>query len=65
MSKIYCQNNLCPYWKKNRILKNYGKCTKSEVFMTWQTDDEYEVTGHNCECLNSKQDRCYEGCEND
>lgn len=57
MSKVYCQNNLCPFWKDTKLYKNYGKCTKKEVFMTWQADDEYEVTGFNCECLDSKQDR--------
>lgn len=58
MSKVYCQNNLCPFYKKKkRLFKNYGKCTQKEIFMTWQNQDEYEVTGHNCECLNSRQDR--------
>lgn len=25
--------------------------------MTWQCQDEYEVTAHNCECLDSQQER--------
>lgn len=65
MSKVYCQNNLCPFWKKSRKISNYGKCTKTETFMTWQNDDEYEVTGHNCECQNSTQERIVEVCENE
>ena len=61
MSKVYCQNDLCKYYTKSRIYKNYGRCNKQEVFMTWQCQDEDEVTAHNCECLNSQQER--EGIE--
>ena len=34
---------------------------KQKVFMTWQCQDEYEVTAHNYECLDSQQER--EGIE--
>lgn len=58
MPKIYCQNDLCKYCNKVKSdLSNYGICTKREVFMTWQADDEYEVTGFNAECLHSQQRR--------
>lgn len=57
MSKVYCQNELCPYFKKSRKYTNYGICKKPEVFLVCQSDDEYEVTGHNVECSNSKQER--------
>lgn len=59
MSKVYCQNDLCPYWRKSRKFQNYGICKNTEVFMTSQSDDEFEVTGHNCECRDSKQNREY------
>ena len=36
MGKVYCQNDLCKYYAKSRIYKNYGRCKKQEVFMTWQ-----------------------------
>lgn len=65
MSKVYCQNNLCPFYKKTRLFKNYGECTQKEIFMTWQAYDEYEVTGHNCECRDSKQDRAVDEVQND
>jgi len=60
---IYCQNKLCPFYTNSKKYKNYGKCTKKEVYMTWQPDDEYEVTGHNCECMYSQQVRQVIGAE--
>lgn len=59
MSKVYCQNELCPYWRKSRLYKNYGTCKNKVIFMTWQQDDEYNVTGHNCECKESIQERIW------
>lgn len=41
---IYCQNKLCPFYKKSRKYVNYGKCSQKEVFMTLQMDDEYEYS---------------------
>ena len=61
MSKIYCQNKLCEHCKFGKsAYKNYGVCNIKQVFMTWQPDDEYVVTGHNCECRYSQQVRYYE-----
>lgn len=54
---VYCQNNLCQYYKKLEEYKNYGRCTKDVIYLTWQAGDEYEVTGHNCECIYSRQER--------
>ena len=59
MPKVYCQNNLCPYWRKSRKFKNYGTCKKETVDLIWQNDDEYAVTGYNCQCLDSYQEREY------
>lgn len=60
MAKVYCQNNLCEHCNYEKSpYTNYGICNKKQVFMTWQPDDCHEVTGHNCECLNSQQQRIY------
>lgn len=28
MPKVYCQNNLCSFWRKSKKFKNYGTCKK-------------------------------------
>lgn len=59
MAKIFCQNKNCPFWKKHRIHKNYGKCTKETIWLVSLCDESYEVSGYNVSCDYSTQEREY------
>ena len=65
MAQIYCQNTECPYYKKLKTQKNYGKCTAKIVYMVSLDEESYEVSGFNVACSKSRQEREYIYSEED
>lgn len=53
MPRVYCQNEDCPFWKNLKLYKNYGKCTKRELYMTCSDEETNDKNMFKIACPHS------------